>query len=204
MAIFSASAIGYVDNPEALYARAIGWGLHERGHHVRMLEERRNPMLRKTLETVGSDASRAVFEKFPGVLVHGFEPRRGAPLMEWLARELSLVDLAIVVDGLPTEVARWIANLDHRALHRAFVTYRPEELTDERAAEIELERFDTVFSTSAPAASTPWVEIQKSIAPQDYETISPQHLPDLADQKLATPDDVARLLESVMLIENSV
>jgi len=164
-----------------------------------MLEERRNPVLRKTLEVAGSAASRAVYDNFPGILVHGFEPRRGAPLMEWLARELSLVDLAIAIDGLPTEVARWIANLDHRSLRRVYVTYRPERLTEERAAEIELERYDATFATSAPEASRPWIQIHKSIAEQDIQALPHQYVPLADSPDLVPPEEVARLLESFML-----
>lgn len=203
MAIFSASAVGYVDNPEALYARAIAWGLHQRGHYVRMLEERRNPVMRKTLETIGAAASRTVYEQFPGILIHGFEPRSGAALMEWLARELSLADLAIAVDGVPTEVARWIANLDHRKLQRVYVTYRPDELTADRAAEVELDRYDGVFASGSPAADVSWTPIQPSIAPQDLDSLDPRYLPADAGQITATPEDVARVLETGMFARNT-
>ncbi|MEZ4522362.1 MAG: hypothetical protein R3A46_12070 [Thermomicrobiales bacterium] len=198
IAIFTASAIGYVDYPEALYARSLAWGLHERGHTVRMLEERRNPTLRRTLEAVGSGASRHIYEAFPGVLIHSFEPRSGAPLMEWIARELSLVDLAIAIDGLPDEVARWIANLDHRDLTRAFLTYRPDDLTDERAGELELERYDRIFATSQPVASVRWEPLKISIAEQDAATIDSQYLPSVPEGLSATGNEVARSLEAII------
>ncbi len=194
--------MGYVDNPEALYARAIAWGLHERGHYVRMIEERRNATLRRTLEAVGSGAYRAVHDNFPGVLVHAFEPRSGAALMEWLARELSLVDIAIAVDGLPSDVARWIANLDHRALQRIFVSYRPDDLTSERATEFELERYDGVFASSSPKASIAWSPIQRALAPQDLATIPAQYLP-LEPGEAATPDEVARTIEAAMTVRDT-
>ena len=191
--------MGYVGNPEALYARALAWGLHQRGHHVRMLEERRNPTLRRTLETVGSAASRLTYERFPGILIHAFERRSGAPLMEWLARELSLVDLAIAVDGVPVEVARWIANLDHRALRRVYVTYRPDELTLARVAEVELERYDGVFASGQPAAAIEWSAIRKAIAPQDQTSVPPEFLPDDTSEDLVSTDEVAQTLERFML-----
>ena len=196
--IFTHSAVGYVENPEALYSRAIAWGLHERGHQVRMLEERRNPSLRKTLEVVGSGASRHVYEAFSGVLIHSYEPKRGAPLMEWLARELSLVDLAIAIDGLSVETARWIANLSHPDTRRAFLTYRPGELTPARAAEIEIERYDAVLASSAPAVNIAWLPIKKSIAPQDRSAIPPEHMPALIAGEEAEPGAVARSIESLL------
>jgi hypothetical protein len=167
VSIFTASAIGYVDNPEALYARGLAWGLAERGHTVRMLEERRNPALLRTLELAGPAASRHVFERFPAVLIHSFEPRRGGRLMEWVARELSLCDLALAVHGLPVELARWIANLDHANLTRAFVTYRPESLSVVEATELELERFDLLFAAGPPPSSLSWEPLWRGLAPQD-------------------------------------
>jgi len=164
-----------------------------------MLEERRNATLRRTLETVGGAASRIVYEHFPGVLVHAFEPRSGAPLMEWLARELSLVDLAIAIDGLPTEVARWIANLDHRDLRRVFVTFRPDELTPGRAIESELERYDAVFASGQPGAELLWTPIRKTIVQQDLDLVAPAHLPVAPADGWATADESARLLEAVMI-----
>jgi hypothetical protein len=203
VAIFSASAIGYVDNPEALYARAMAWGLHQRGHTVRMLEERRNPALRRTLESVGAGASRQAFESFPGILIHSFEPRRGPQLMEWVARELSLVDLAIAIDGLPVELTRWIANLDHARLARAFVTYRPDELTDERAVELELDRFDLVLASGSPQARLPWHALPQSIAPQDLEAIPHDYLPVPELPSRVAPEKLARELERLLEIARS-
>lgn len=198
IAIFTASAIGYVDNPEALYARALGWGLHRRGHRVRMLEERRNSMLRRTLEVVGAAASRAAYENFPGILIHAFEPRTGAALMEWIARELSLVDLAIVVDGVGTEIARWIANLDHERLVRAYATYRPDDLTAERAVELELERYDAVFASSAPVAPVEWTFLPRAIAPQDLEGVAAAYLPPDAADLTTAVDEAVRTLETML------
>ena len=195
VAIFSESAIGYVHNPEALYARAIAWGFHQQGRHVRMLEERRNAALRRTLESVGSAASRHAFEAFPGILIHSFEPRSGASLMEWVSRELSLVDLAIAIDGAGEELTRWIANLDHRTLTRIFVTYRPNELTGERAGQLELERFDAVFASSEPAAGIKWLAVGRSITEQDLRSVPPHYLPAADEESLEPPDKVARALE---------
>jgi hypothetical protein len=192
VAIFTASAIGYVDNPEALYARGLAWGLAERGHSVRMLEERRNPALLRTLERAGSSASRHAFEQFPGVLMHSFEPRSGARLMEWVARELSLSDLALAVHGLPVELARWIANLDHPNLTRAFITYRPESLTPQLVDELELRSFDLLFAAGLPPDGLAWEAIARCLAPQDAATAAAGHATSGSD---ATPDDVARSLE---------
>jgi len=161
-----------------------------------MLEERRNPTLRKTLEVVGSEAHRAAHEGFHGILIHAFEKRTGASLMEWLARELSLVDLAIAVDGLPIEVGRWIANLDHRALQRVFISYRPERLTQAQISEMELDRYDQIFASSRPAADVSWQPIHKAIAPQDMQAVPPEYLPDDFDADAGTPEEAAKLLEA--------
>lgn len=181
----------------------MAWGLHERGYHVRMLEERRNPILRRTLEAVGSTVSRHVYETFPGVLIHSFEPRSGAQLMEWVARELSLVDLAIAVDGLPVELARWIANLDHPMLTRVFVTFRPEQLTTERIAELELDRYDRIFATAGPAAEIAWEHLKVAIAPQDLAFVGSEYLPDIPADLETTTENIARVLESALLLDIS-
>ena len=152
-------------------------GFSELGYAVRMLEERRNATLKRTLETVGSNASRHVYSSFPEILIHSFEPRTGALLMEWLARELSVSDYAIVVNGVPVELARWVANLDHKSLGRAYVTYRPEEMTDDRRSELELDLYDGIFATSAPPASIDWRRIERAIASRDLEHIDPAFLP---------------------------
>ncbi len=193
--IFSQSAIGYVGNQEALFARGLAWGLHQRGHIVRMLEERRNPALQRTLRAVGASASRQAFDDFPGIHIHSFEPRSGAALMEWIARELSQVDLAIVVDGLPNEVTRWVANLDHRLIVRVFVTFRPNDLNDERAQNLELPRYDLIFSSSQPEASIEWQAIQPTVAPPDFAAVPPQFLPDEDVSSIADPIEVAREIE---------
>ena len=164
-----------------------------------MLEERRNPSLRRTLEEVGSGASRHVYEAFSGVLFHSYEPKTGATLMEWLARELSLVDLAIAVDGLPLEVARWIANLAHPDMRRAYVTYRPEDLSAERAGELEIERYDAILASGEPAADLVWIPVRKSIAPQDRAAISATYLPPPDQDEEAAPDDIARTIESLLI-----
>lgn len=123
--------------------------------------------------------------------------------MEWLARELSLVDLAIAIDGLPTEVARWIANLDHPELQRVFLTYRPDELTPERAEEIELERYDGVFASGSPVADIEWTPIGRAIAPQDLESVAPEYLPRSYRDEFVTPDEVARVIESAVLVREA-
>lgn len=121
--------------------------------------------------------------------------------MEWLARELSLVDLAIVVDGAPVDVVRWIANLDHQELSRVFLTYQPETLTDHRATELEISRYDAVYSTSTPQAAIDWLPIGFSIAPQDSRSIPAEYLPVLQPDRVMSPDEAARSLESALRID---
>ncbi|MFW6074552.1 MAG: hypothetical protein ACOC9Y_03090, partial [Chloroflexota bacterium] len=89
---FPASAIGHVGYPEAILIRGLAHGLLEQGHDVRLVEERRNPVLTRSLEHEGSAVSRHVFDAHPTLAIHTFTPRTGAPLMEWISRELSLVD----------------------------------------------------------------------------------------------------------------
>lgn len=168
-----------------------------------MLEERRNPALRRTLEAVGATASRLAFEKFPGIMIHSFEPRTGPALMEWVIRELSSSDLAIAIDGLPVELARWIANLDHAVLTRAFVTYRPETLTAERASELELERYDFVLASGPPVAELAWSEITPVLAPQDRASIPAAHLPSGAPDSRDLLDEVAAKFEQLVELVRS-
>lgn len=182
---FPASAIGYLEYPEALFTRGLAQGLAAQGADIRIVEERKNPAVRRTLAEVGSDAFRRVHQKFPNVPVHGFEPRTGAKLMEWLSRELSLIDVAVAVNGLPDELCRWIANLDHESLTRVYMTFRPEELTSDRAEQLELERFDMIACVTAPEADVRWQLIAPTLAPADGELIN--DVPDDLRERLVSP-----------------
>lgn len=168
-----------------------------------MLEERRNPALRRTLETVGAAASRQVFENFRDIMIHSFEPRTGPALMEWVIRELSSSDLVIAIDGMPVELTRWIANLDHAVLTRAFVTYRPETLTVERAAELEVERFDVVLASGPPAVELDWEQITPVLAPQDRAAIPSAHLPPGVPDSQESLDEVANRFERLVELVRS-
>lgn len=138
-----------------------------RGHNVRIVEERRNPVFTRTLALEGSAPARHVFEAMPDLVIHSYTPRTGARLMEWISRELSLVDVCVAVDGLPTEVARWIANLTHPTLVRAYLTFAPLTLDDDLISELEIDRFDTVLTPGQPAAPVNWESAPPTLSQAD-------------------------------------
>lgn len=195
---FPASALGYVDYPEGLFTRGLAAGLLARGHDVRIVEERKNPVMTRTLKVDGAAAARRLYDEFPELLVHSYEPRTGGRLMEWLSRELSLIDVAVAVDGLPEVVARWIANLTHPALTRVYLTFRPETLDAETVARLELDKYDRILTTGEPATSIDWSPILPTLARQDRAAGLDTHVPpDLVD-RLADPIAAAEDFEQIV------
>jgi hypothetical protein len=134
---------------------------------VRVVEERQNEALTRTLRATGSHAARHVYESFPLIQYTTFEPRSGAPLLEWVTRELSLIDVGVAVQGLQDELCRWIANVTRENLTRAYLAWHPEELTTERADYLELARYDRILATGQPSADIDWDSISPTIAAQD-------------------------------------
>jgi hypothetical protein len=98
---------------------------------------------------------------------HTYEPRSGAPLLEWVTRELSLIDVAVAVAGLEPELCRWLANVSREELIRAYLTFEPERLTDDAVAALELEQFDLILAPRQPAATIAWRPIVPGVAGHD-------------------------------------
>lgn len=195
---FPGSVVGYVRYPEALFTRGLAGGLVERGHEVRIVEERQNEFLKRTLLEAGAEPSRHFHQQFPKLRYHTFEPRTGAPLLEWVLSELSLVDVAVAVDGIGSELCRWIANLTDTSLIRAYMTFNPHGLTDTVAGALELEKFDVIFAPTRPAAQLPWSELQPSLAsPDDRETFR-ANVPEQLQPALTNPTGAAATFEQII------
>lgn len=195
---FPASALGYVDYPEGLFTRGLAAGLLARGHDARIVEERKNPVMTRTLKAEGASAARRLYNEFPELLVHGYEPRTGSRLMEWLSRELSMIDVAVAVDGLPEEVARWIANLSHPTLTRVYLTFKPDALDSELVTRLELDKYDRILATGEPATPLDWSPILPTLARQDHSAGLVSHVPpDLVD-RLADPLAAAEAFEQIV------
>jgi hypothetical protein len=164
---FVGSVVGYVDNPTAIYSRGLAHGLSLRGNEVRIVEERQNEAFARTLREVGAGATLAFHDHFRTVQHHTYEARRGAQLLEWVTREIALIDTAIAVDGLEPELCRWLANLTREGLTRVYLTFDPASLTDETVSALELEKFDQILAPDQPAASIAWQPIRYAVAGQD-------------------------------------
>jgi hypothetical protein len=106
--LFPGSIVGYAVHPEALLTRGLAHGLAERGHDVRIVEERQNDLLKRTLLEVGAGPSRHFHDHFKKFQYHTYEPRTGAQLLEWVTRELALIDVGVAVDGVEQELCRWL------------------------------------------------------------------------------------------------
>lgn len=187
---FVNSIIGYVENPAALYTRALANGLAVLGSDVRVVEERQNDAFTRTLRATGSAASRHVYERFPLLQYSTYEPRTGASLLEWLTREVSLIDTAVAVQGVDGELARWIANITRAGLTRAFLIWDPVAITAERMAELELDKYDVILSP-APLAGLAWLPIRPSLAEQDLGENVDRALAGPLHSELADPIDAA-------------
>ena len=117
-----------------------------RGNEVRIVEERQNAAFARTLRAVGAVASRHFYDEFRTIQHHTYEPRSGASLLEWVTRELALIDVAVAVAGIESELCRWLANVSQEGLARAYLTFDPDSLTDDVVAALELERFDLILA----------------------------------------------------------
>lgn len=119
-----------------------------------------------------------------------YEPRTGASLLEWLTREVSLIDTAVAVQGVDGELARWIANITRAGLTRAFLIWDPVAITAERMAELELDKYDVILSP-APLAGLAWLPIRPSLAEQDLGENVDRALAGPLHSDLADPIDAA-------------
>lgn len=197
---FPGSIVGYVGHPEALFTRGLAHGLAERGNDVRIVEERQNAILKRTLLEVGAGPSRHFHQHFRNVQYHTYEPRTGAQLLEWVTRELALIDVSVAVDGVEQELCRWLGNVTREGLIRAFMTFNPEGLTEERAAALEIDKYDVVIATSKPAADLPWTALPPALAPQDEEQSIRSTLPESLGPAIADPLVAAAAFEQIVSI----
>lgn len=188
---FAGSVVGYVQNPTAIYTRGLAHGLSLRGNEIRVVEERQNAAFARTLRAVGSVAARHVHDKFRTFQHHTYEARRGGQLLEWVTREMALIDAAVAVAGLDPELCRWLANVDRDGLVRAYLTFEPETLTDDAAAALELEKFDLILAPSKPVAAIAWQPIELAVAAQDRALTDAASIP----QALAAAADPIRAAE---------
>ena len=181
-----------MDNPSALYTRALAAALADLGHDVRVAEARQNHPFTRTLRAEGSSTARQFYRDFRAFQHHTFEPRAGAPLLEWVSRELALIDIAVAVHGLDAELCRWLANVMRDGLRRAFLTFEPARLTASVAEQLDVARFDALLAPAAPAAALPWSLVPRSIAKEDLAAgLAERAEPDAL---LASPSDAARAL----------
>jgi hypothetical protein len=167
ISFFAGSVVGYVDNPSAIYTRGLALGLALRGNDVRVVEERRNAALTRTLRAVGSSAVRHFHEQFEALQHTTYEPRTGARLLEWVTRELALIDVAVAVDGLEDELCRWIANVSRERIRRAYLTWQPDQISEAVVQRLELERFDVILAPTKPMPELPWRRIEMVVAEPD-------------------------------------
>ena len=79
---------------------------------------------------------------------------------------MSLIDIAIAVQGVNTELTRWIANISREGLTRAFLVWEPEALDESDIVALELEKFDIILAPT-PIARLPSLAVQPSLAEQD-------------------------------------
>jgi hypothetical protein len=194
---FAGSVVGYVENPTAIYTRGLAHGLSLRGNEIRIVEERQNAAYTRTLRAVGADAARHFHDTFKVFQHHTYEPRRGSQLLEWVTRELSLIDVAVAVAGIEPELCRWLANVSRDGLVRAYLTFEPELLTDEVVAALELERFDVILAPRQPAASIAWRPIVAGVAAQDRIPAILKSITAPTDEE-ADPIHAAEVFESVL------
>lgn len=173
---FTESVVGYVDNPTAIYTRGLAHGLSLRGNDIRIVEQRQNAAFARTLQVAGSVAARHFYETFRTVQHHTYEPRRGAHLLEWITRELALIDVAVAVGGIDPELCRWLANISREGLVRAYLTFEPELLTEEAVTALKLDRFDVILAPRQPAAAVVWQPIEVGVAGQDRDAALAQSI----------------------------
>lgn len=167
----------------------------ELGHEVRSVEERKNSAIARTLTAAGSGPLRAFYEGFPNLQYSTFEPRRAGSLLEWVTRELAMIDVAIAVDGVPEELCRWLANVTKPGLRRVYLCYQPERLDIEMVRAYEIEKFDAVFSTGPTSAGVSWLEIEPALASIDRRVGLDEQLPaDLRERLVDPPIAASRFI----------
>lgn len=193
------SVVGYVGNPAALPTRALAHGLALRGNDVRVVEERQNHAFVRTLREHGSEPSRHFHEHFAALQHTTWETRTGAPLLEWVTREVALIDVAVVVAGVNDEVCQWIANITRAGLTRVYVDWEPQLLSDANAARLQLANFELILSPAQPEAHVQWMPIALSLAGADADAGLADHVPASRDplvKPITAAAEFERLVQS--------
>jgi hypothetical protein len=180
--IFAPTVIGYVAWPDALFVRGLAGALADRGHDVRVVEERRNRYFSETLRVAGSTPSREFFDSFPLVQHHTYEPRSGARLLEWVTREIALLDVAVAVAGIDEELQHLLGSLVHPGLSRVFVAFG--DVPSDQAA--HLAAYDGLLSPRATHDTARWFPLPATVATSDQARL---------DGPSAAHDDVAEAFE---------
>jgi hypothetical protein len=197
---FPGSIVGYVDYPQAILTRGLAHGLAGHGNDVRIVEERQNALLTNTLLTQGAGPSRHFHDNFRQFQYHTYEPRTGTQLLEWVTRELALIDVSVAVDGVEQELCRWLGNITRAGLIRAFLTFDPEGLTDERASALDIDKYDIVIAPGKPAADVPWSELPPSVAPADGAPEIQRYLSASLAGQLVDPNVAATTFEGLIQV----
>lgn len=156
---FAPTFVGYLGWPEALYARGLAHALAHAGHTVRALEERRNRHMTQTLERAGATPAREFFTAFQALQYTTYEPVRGARLTEWTARELALVDVAVVTQGTAPDLIDQIAAISREGLLRVYLTFEQGNCISEAAHAL-----DAIFAPSSNAAG---FHVPTTVDPRD-------------------------------------
>ncbi len=137
-AIFTASVLSTVDNPDAHLWRALGARLHSLDVEAVFYEPRGNQALRALLQRSGAGALTAFRAQFPDIEYRTLEPRHGADLVEWMTRILATADVAIIQSTATPDLINWLGKLTRRHLQTFYLDSgwnepreSPDELTDQ-------------------------------------------------------------------------
>ncbi|HEU5424477.1 MAG TPA: hypothetical protein VFU72_13105 [Nitrolancea sp.] len=194
-AIFPASVVSAVDNPDAYLLRALGQVLAERGDQATFFEERANPAVRALLRRSGGQALADFRARHPEIDYRTTDPRTGADLVEWLTRTLGTYDIALALAAAPAELVGWLGRLSRTHLRTYLLDTGYEPALDEAAIEArEPGNFTGIFAGSDTIAA----RYGRFIALARIHHLGP--LPEPDDQALDRLRAVAaRLVETVAL-----
>jgi hypothetical protein len=120
-AIFTASVVSAIDNPEAYLWRVLGSRLREIGHEAFFFEPRGNEPVRALLHRSGSRALKEFSFRHPDVEYRTLEPRKGADLVEWMTRTLATVDVAVIQSNVEPDLINWMGQLTRPHLQTFFL-----------------------------------------------------------------------------------
>jgi hypothetical protein len=120
-AVFTASVLSSVDNPDAYLWRTLATLLRQRGDEAIFYEPRGNAALRALLQRSGSGALKEFRSRHPDIEYRTLEPRVGAELVEWMTRTLATADVALVQSTASPLLIEWLGKLTRHHLRTFFV-----------------------------------------------------------------------------------